>query len=319
MKQAASATPDSAQDPYLNSETFQLQFLHPRYWALWLLIGFMWVIGRLPFPVIVRIGKMLGRLLMKIGGSRVHVTRTNIRLCFPELSEQEQEALVRRNFETVGIALLEPGVAWFSRDKRIQNLGRIEGLENLTSLLIQGKPVLLSGLHNTCLEMALRLYGTRRGLTGLYRRHNNPLFEYISSKCRSRGRNRMIHRKEVKQFLEYMREGEPCFILPDQDFGPKRSLFVDFFGIPTATVPSTADFARQTGATVLMMDYYLDDNNQYVIRMHPPMDNFPSDDLAADTQRCNDWLESVIRKHPEQYLWQHRRFKTRPEGEPKLY
>ena len=319
MKQATSATPDSAQNLHPDSEKFQLQFLHPKYWGLWLLIGLMWVIGRLPFSVITRIGKALGRLLMKIGGNRVHITRTNIRLCFPELPEKEQEILIRRNFETVGIALLEPGIAWFSRDKRIQNLGRIEGLENMTTLLIQGKPILLSGLHNTCLEMALRLYGSRRALTGLYRRHNNPLFEYVSFKYRARGHNRMIPRKEVKAFLEHMRQGEPCFILADQDFGPKRSLFVDFFGIPAATVPSTADFARQTGATVLMMDYYLDDNNQYVIRLHPPLDNFPSDDQAADTQRCNDWLESVIREHPEQYLWQHRRFKTRPEGESKLY
>ncbi|WP_461538845.1 LpxL/LpxP family Kdo(2)-lipid IV(A) lauroyl/palmitoleoyl acyltransferase [Spongorhabdus nitratireducens] len=319
MAQESQPVSSSSNSPYIESGSFELQFLHPRYWALWILIGLMWIIGRLPFPWIARIGRALGRLLMKVGGSRVRTTRTNIQRCFPELSEQEQEALIRCNFETVGIALLEPGIAWFSRESRIPKLGRIEGYEHLSRLMEQGKPVLLNGLHNTCVEMALRLFGTHCGLTGLYRRHNNPLFEYISTKYRTRGRNNLIHRKEVKRLLDCMREGEPSFILADQDFGPKRSLFVDFFGIPAATVASPSDFARQTGATVLMMDYYLDENDQYVIRLHPPLENFPTDSLEADTRRCNEWLECVIREHPEQYLWQHRRFKTRPEGEPAIY
>ena len=306
---------------YTASYRFQLAYLHPKHWPLWLLLLMLFLVGRLPFPWVLAIGRKIGRLFMKIGGSRVKVTRRNLELCFPEKSPEEREQLLVKNFEAIGIALLEPGVAWFSSRKRIERISRFIGWSRVLRCQDSDHGVLISCLHMTCVEMAARIASERFAFNILYRAHDNPVYEYISGVCRNRYRYkaRFIPRKQVKDLLYFLRKGEIGIILPDQDMGKKRSLFVPFFGIDAATIPSTSDFAKLTDAKVATGTYCIDENNRYVVEFSDPLPNFPTENSVQDTRRINEITEAFIRKYPEQYLWQHRRFKTRPQGEPSLY
>ena len=270
---------------------------------------------------IVKIGRKIGRLFLSIGGSRVKVARRNLELCFPNLSETAREALLVRNFETLGVALLEPGIAWFSSSRRIRGISRVEGLENIHRHIDKRQSVLVCGIHMSCVEMACRMISEYLPFNLLYRVHDNPLYEYISNIRRLSYpyKGRYIPRKKVKDLLHFMNKGELGIILPDQDMGKKRSLFVPFFGKTAATIPSVSDFSRQSNARVIMANYYMDQNNQYVLTFSQPLENFPTEDNLADTTRVTQLIEEYIRQHPEQYIWQHRRFKTRPPGEPSLY
>ncbi|RRJ85382.1 lysophospholipid acyltransferase family protein [Aestuariirhabdus litorea] len=306
---------------YLHSYRFQWRFLLPNYWGVWLLFTLLFIIGRLPLPALIGLGKLIGRLFYRIGGSRLRITQTNIRLCFPELTAEEQEQLIRKNYEALGFALLEPGLIWWCSLGRLKRISRVSGYEeHIKPLLARGKGVILFGVHMTCIEAIARLAGVSGvAYNILYRVHDNALYEYLTGVMRRRTLGRFIPRKEVKSMLRFVNQGEIGIILPDQDMGRKRSIWTPFFGIPAATIPVTSDYAQQTGATVAMIQYYRDERGHYVLDFSPPLDNFPTGNLEADTLRVNGMIEGFIRQHPEQYLWQHRRFKHRPEGEAKLY
>ncbi|WP_426417045.1 lipid A biosynthesis acyltransferase [Aestuariirhabdus sp. LZHN29] len=306
---------------YLHSYRFQWRFLLPQYWGVWLLFTLLFIVGRLPLPVLIWLGKKIGRLFYRIGGSRLRITETNIRLCFPELNEAEQKQLILKNYEALGFALLEPGLIWWCSLKRLQRISRVSGYEeHIRPLLESGQGVILFGVHMTCVEAIARLAGVSGvAYNILYRVHDNPLYEYLTGVMRRRTLGRFIPRKQVKAMLNFVRQGEVGIILPDQDMGRKRSIWVPFFGIPAATIPVTSDYAQQTGASAAMIHYYRDENGHYVLEFCPPLKHFPSGDLEGDTLRVNQLIEDFIRQHPEQNLWQHRRFKHRPEGEPKLY
>ncbi|MCL6269454.1 LpxL/LpxP family Kdo(2)-lipid IV(A) lauroyl/palmitoleoyl acyltransferase [Sansalvadorimonas sp. 2012CJ34-2] len=306
---------------YTTNYHFKLEYLHPRYWPLWSLIGLLFIIGRLPFTWVLTLGRNIGYILMKIGGSRVKVTRRNLELCFPEKSAEEREKLLRKNFEAIGIALLEPGVAWFSSRKRIERISHFIGWSRILKTQDSGQGVLVNALHMTCVEMACRIAAERFSFNILYRVHDNPVYEYVSGVRRNSYRNkaRFIPRKQVKDLLFFLKKGEIGIILPDQDMGRKRSYFLPFFGIDAATIPSTSDFARLSNAKVVFGTYCIDKDDKYLVEFSEPLENFPSDDNKDDSLRLNQLTEDFVRKYPDQYLWQHRRFKTRPEGEPSLY
>ena len=305
---------------YTSAYKFQSALLHPKHWPLWGLMALLFLVGRLPFDWVVKLGRMVGRLFMKLGGSRVAVTRRNLELCFPEKTPEEREQLLCKNFEAIGIACFEPGVAWFSSSKRIAKLGTETGLADIISTINSGQGVLISALHMTTIEMACRLISEQCSFNILYRVHNNPVYEYVSNRCRIsyRHKSRFIPRKQVRDIVHFMSQGEIGIILPDQDMGRGRSIFLPFFGIPAATITSTSDFSRLSDSAVFFTTAYLDENNRYVM-ISKRVENFPTSDSIEDTKRIVQLTEQAILNNPDQYLWQHRRFKTRPEGEPSLY
>ena len=254
---------------------------------------------------------------------RRYIAEKNIRLCFPELSDTQIRQLVRTNFEYGGIALLEPGLTWFASLKRFRKFYRIEGLEHLNRLQKRGKTVLLCGLHMQCLEVMARTLAEHIFTNHLYRINNNAIYEYICGIKRLSYSSgiRMIPRKKIRDFLYLMKNDRIGSLIPDHDLGRKSSLFVPFFGQLAATVPTVSVYAKKTNAVVLPVDYFLDEKKkQYVFRLGAPLENFPTDDRYADTLRINQWVEEKVREHPEQYLWMHRRFKTRPDkNDPSLY
>jgi KDO2-lipid IV(A) lauroyltransferase len=298
---------------------FRWAYLSPRYWLIWFGFSILWMITRLPLSVILKVGDGFGLLLYKLGGSRVKTGQRNLELCFPEKSPAERETILRQCFQHCGHGLFLSGIVWWSRIERIKRLCRAEGLEPIVDAIANGEKVLLVVPHSTCLEMSSVAITDHFKFNVLFRVHDNPMWEYVAGKGRGRFNVRLFPRKEVKSFLHSLETEGTAALAPDQDLGAKRSVFVPFFGVQTATVPSASDFANLTGAKVAFVDYFMDENNMFVARSEGILDNFPTDDKVADTARLSSILEASIRKHPEQYLWLHRRFKTRPVGETKLY
>jgi len=301
---------------------FKLSFLLPKYWLTWLGVFILYTISWLPFKLQLLMGRMLGRLLMKIGSKRKHIALTNLRLCFPEKSESELQALLKKNFENTGIALFETGMGWWWPDWRIKRKFRVKGVEHIDKAQKEGKGVLLLAMHYLSVEMNARGVGYGHPMVVFYRPHNNQLMEFFQFRGRGRSNKYMLGKRDVKGLIKALRDGEACIYLPDQDYGRNRSVFVPFFGVKeAASTTGTLIFARQKNVdTMMIIPVRNDDGSGYTLEIKPPLENFPTQDDIADVTRINQELEKAILHKPEQYMWLHRRFKTRPnKDDPSLY
>ncbi|WP_454254792.1 lipid A biosynthesis lauroyl acyltransferase [Pseudomonas sp. Marseille-Q8238] len=301
---------------------FRAYFLHPRFWPLWLGLGLLWLIVQLPYRLLLRLGRLLGALMYRVAGSRRRIARRNLELCFPLLDEAAREQLLKENFASTGIAFFEMAMSWWWPRERLARLAHIEGLEHLQQLQAEGQGAILMALHFTTLEIGAALLGQRQTIDGMYREHKNPVFDYIQRSGRERHNHdaTAIEREDIRAMLKVLRAGRAIWYAPDQDYGPKQSIFVPLFGVQAATVTATTKFARLGKARVVpFTQERLADGSGYRLVIHPPLDDFPGESEAADCLRINHWIEQAVSQHPEQYLWAHRRFKTRPPGEPKLY
>lgn len=301
---------------------FRAYFLHPRFWPLWLGLGLLWLIVQLPYRLLLRLGRLLGALMYRVAGSRRRIARRNLELCFPLLDEAAREQLLKENFASTGIAFFEMAMSWWWPRERLARLAHIEGLEHLQQLQAEGQGAILMALHFTTLEIGAALLGQRQTIDGMYREHKNPVFDYIQRSGRERHNHdaTAIEREDIRAMLKVLRAGRAIWYAPDQDYGPKQSIFVPLFGVQAATVTATTKFARLGKARVVpFTQERLADGSGYRLVIHPPLDDFPGESEEADCLRINHWIEQAVSQHPEQYLWAHRRFKTRPPGEPKLY
>ncbi|MCQ4316183.1 lipid A biosynthesis lauroyl acyltransferase [Stutzerimonas zhaodongensis] len=301
---------------------FSRAFMNPRYWPLWLGFGLLWLVVQLPYRLLLLLGRGLGELMYRFARSRRHIARRNLQLCFPEMNENERERLLRANFASTGIAFFEMAMSWWWPKSRLQRLAHIEGLEHLQQAQAEGQGVILMALHFTTLEIGAALLSQRHTIDGMYREHKNPVFDFVQRRGRERHNldASAIEREDVRAMLKVLRAGRAIWYAPDQDYGRKQSLFVPWFGINAATVTATTKFARLGRARVVpYTQERLADGSGYRLVIHPPLADFPGESEEADCRRINDWVEDAVRQHPEQYLWAHRRFKTRPEGEPSLY
>lgn len=266
---------------------------------------------------------MVGRLLAKTGASRVKVAQTNLALCFPNKSEEERHNLLKKNFENSGIALFETGMGWWWPDWRIKRKVKVIGKEHLDKAKAEGKGTLLLAMHYLSAEVNCRGVGYTNPMVVFYRPHNNELMEYFQFRGRGRANRYMLGKRDVKGLIKALHDGESCVYLPDQDYGRNRSLFVPFFGVPAATTTGTLIFARQRNTqTHMVIPTRNDDGSGYTIEITPALDGFPSTDKndENDLLRINQELEQAILRKPEQYMWLHRRFKTRPnKSDPDLY
>ncbi|GMR08967.1 MAG: lipid A biosynthesis lauroyl acyltransferase [Gammaproteobacteria bacterium] len=274
----------------------------------------------LPYRWQMRLGRLLGRLLMPLLKYRRHIADTNLRLCFPELNDTQRRQLLKRNFESLGMSLIETAISWWITEKRLEPLLQIEGLENLQQALQQGNGVLLLAPHLGAPDLMGRLLRMHHPLYAMYRKQKNPLFDIIMKRRREFLYDVTVDRKDTRGMLKALKKNMPVWYAADQDYGRKHSVFVPFFGIPTATIAATSRFAESSGARVVPFYLHrLADDAGYRLEVHPALENYPSGDLEQDAARINALFEEQIRRSPEQYLWIHRRFKTRPEGMQKVY
>ncbi len=293
-----------------------------KYWPTQLGLIALRVLIRLPYRWQLSLGRTIGKLLYLAGGRRRKIARINISLCFPERSPQEQEALVREHFASLGISLFEMVMAWRAPDKKLQPLLDVQGLEHVEHALTTGHGVILLSAHFTTLEIGGRLLALARGkkFNALYRPHKNPVFEQQQSLGRESQFANPIPRDDMRQMVKRLKNGEIIWYAPDQNYGHKHSVFADFFGIAAATNTTTSRLARMTGAAVI--PYFPQrkaDGSGYTVTLLAPLEDFPGASVEADAQRMNDLFATAIRTMPEQYLWVHRRFKDRPDNEPRFY
>jgi len=296
------------------------KFLAPRYWPTWLGLGFLRLCSFLPLPVLRALGNVLGTLLYYLPLSQRRIAIINIRLCFPELSPKEQRQRVRANLRSVAIALFESSLAWWASNARLKTLHRIEGLEHLRRAQTTGKGILLLGGHYTTLELGGRLISRYVHGIGIYKPAHNKLFEAVMAHARKRTFADLIPSKNMRKIIRTLRQGKTCWYAPDQDFGRQGTVFAPFMGIPAASLTASARMAQLSGAIVLpFSSRRLPGNQGYAITVQAPLENFPTGDDIADASHVNQAIERGVRLAPEQYLWVHRRFKTRPFGEAQLY
>jgi KDO2-lipid IV(A) lauroyltransferase len=296
------------------------QLLHPRNWPSWLGLGLLWIIIHLPYRAQLKLGAGLGALIYHTSRKRRHICETNIDLCFPEFSPAERHRLVREVFCSMGISLLETPLAWWGSDKRLSKLCHIEGIEHLQKALAEGHGALLLTAHFTCLELGARMLSLQHPFAVMYRQHRNLPFEAMMQENIERHFHSAISRHDVRSLIRALKKNQAVWYSPDQDFGPKHSLFAPFMGIQAATLEAPMRLSKMSGARVVpFFPVRREDGSGYQITVLPALENFPSGDDLQDATRINQLFEKQIRKAPGQYLWLHRRFKTRPPGEPGLY
>ena len=281
-------------------------------------LGLFWLLHWLPLSVLAPLGRGFGRLLHLVGRERRAVARTNLELCFPEWTQAQREDVVRRHFECFGRALLESSIAWFGSAERLRAVVKLEDWHHVPA---DGRFILLVP-HFSALDLeGIRLTLEYRGIA-VYAHQKNRVFDEFLLRVRSRfNGTRMIARNDgVKAILRGYREGFSLQLSPDMDLGARDSIFVPFFGVPAATVTALSRMSRLTGAPIVpVVIRQLDGSAGYVIRAWPAWDNYPGASVEEDTLRMNAFIEARVREMPEQYLWLHKRFKTRPEGAPPVY
>ena len=295
--------------------------LAPWHWPAWLGFGFIWLIGQLPWRTALRLGAAFGGLMYWFMPGRRRIAATNLALCFPELDPLARHDLLRENFRDLGRMLTEFAICWMASPRRFSLIPhRIDGLEHMTRAMADGRGVLLVGAHFSHLELCARLIARHVAYAGFYREHGSPVFEWAVKRRRMRYAKDMYGRKELRAAVKHLRKAGALWYAPDQDMRGKDSVFAPFFGIATSTITATHHLAKLSGAAVIPFAHQrLSGDGGYVIRLDAPLDGFPSADVVADTARINGIIEAMVRDAPTQYFWVHKRFKTRPAGEPPLY
>ncbi|MEO5845128.1 MAG: lipid A biosynthesis acyltransferase [Caldimonas sp.] len=287
-----------------------------------LLLAALWLFHWLPLGLQAVFGSGLGRLGWHVVPSRRKVALRNLELCFPELSAEERTRLAREHFRWLGRSLLERGLLWYASPARLRRLIRVEGDVGLAER--SERPVMWLAPHFMALDVAgasVLLFQKRKGIS-IYQRQSNAVVDRALRRGRLRlGNAEIFSRDEAgKALMRAIRRGDGFFNLPDMDFGTRDAAFVPFFGVMAATLLAPSRLAKALDMVVQpVIAEILPGGQGYRVRFEPPWADFPSDNPVVDSARMNRWIESEIRKNPAQYLWVHRRFKTRPAGEPSLY
>jgi KDO2-lipid IV(A) lauroyltransferase len=295
------------------------QLLAPRYWGTWMGLGLLRTIHALPWPWQLAAGRGIARGFGWLLKSRARIAERNLELCFPELSSEQRAELVRRHVLALGMALPETAMSWWASNERLAAMGEVRGLEHFRDAMARGKGVILVTGHFTTMELAAHILFQHAEFDAMYRPMKNRLMDAVVERARKVRGNRVFRRDDPRAMLRSLKRGHAVWYGPDQDYGRRHSVFARFCGVTAATITSTARFAGMTGAAVVPFFPQRLADGRYRIEVLPALEGFPGGDALADAQRINDLIESWARQAPEQYLWIHRRFKTRPEGEPPLY
>jgi KDO2-lipid IV(A) lauroyltransferase len=287
----------------------------PRYWLTWATLGLMKLVAHLPFPVQIKIGQGLGLLLLSFARERRHVCEVNLRLCYPKLNSQQLRQLVKKTFISNGIGLIEVAIAWYREPSDFENRVSASGLEHLKTAFNRGKGVLLVSAHFSTIEIGAFLSNLYFKMDATYRSNKNALFDAAMYNGRIKHHPAIIDRKDIRGAMRSLKNGHILWYAPDQDYGPKHSVFVPFFGVEAATITATSRFANFNDSSVIFFSHYRNkDNSGYKLYFSPEIKDYPTEDPKDDAITINTLVENAIKKQPEQYLWLHKRFKTQATG-----
>lgn len=286
------------------------------------LVALLWLLHFLPLPLLAWLGRRLGDLLYCFGRDRRRVATINLQLCFPERSAAERRALAREHFRLLGRSLIERAIFWWAPRERIERLVRVKGEAHVRNALAAAQPVMLLAPHFLGLDAGGVAVTMRFDIVSIYASQSNPVFDLLLLGGRSRfGDQLLLSRQDgARATVKAMKAGRPFYYLPDMNARRRDGIFVPFFGIQASTVTGLPRLAKAAGAVVIpCVTRILPGGQGYEVEFGAPWADYPSDDLTADITRMNAWIESVIRTMPAQYYWVHRRFKTRPLGEARIY
>ncbi|CDL86608.1 Kdo(2)-lipid IV(A) acyltransferase [Xenorhabdus cabanillasii] len=305
----------------IQAPSFRRSLLHPRYWLTWLGIGILYLLVLLPYPVIYWIGTRLGRLSQRFLKKRAKIAERNLALCFPNMPPEERNKWLVKNFESVGMGLFETGMAWFWPDWRIKRWFKITGRENIQKIQTTGQGIIVIGIHFLTLELGARIFGMLNPGIGVYRPNDNPVIDWLQTWGRLRSNKYMLDRKDVKGMIRCLKNGEIVWYAPDHDYGPRKSVFAPLFAVEhAATTTGTSILVRLSNPALLpFTPRRLPDGKGYELIIQPAVENFPEKDEVEAATFMNKVIEREIMQAPEQYMWLHRRFKTRPKDMPSLY
>jgi len=293
---------------------------HPRYWINWFWMGVLRVIGWLPFPLIYAISAVLGEILYRVVPSRAHVTLVNLKLCFPNMPEKERKRMARRHFRLLVCSFLSIGTFWWSSKSRLRRLIKIKGIEHLELAEKEARGIIILAPHFITLDAGGLRMSMGRKMSTMYQINPNPVYDHIILQARSRFDGTLIDRKApLTRLIRSIRSGTPFYYLPDQNAGAKHGIFVPFFGIQASTFPALGKLSQAGKAVVIPCSSRIIPWRGIETVLGPPLENFPLGDAYEDTLRMNQEVEHMVRELGADYLWSHKRFKRRPEGEADLY
>ncbi|PCK06691.1 MAG: lipid A biosynthesis lauroyl acyltransferase [Alteromonadaceae bacterium] len=300
---------------------FSADIFHVKYLPTWLGVSFWWlVVQLLPYKVLMALGWVVGKLMRRFAHRRVQIAEQNLAACFPEKTAQERAALLGEIMDSLGKAVFECGMAWFWPAWRLRRVITLKGMEHIQASVDKGQGVLLLGLHFTTLEMSVKAISMTGALDGVYQKHKNIAFEYVQN----RGREHLacggvvINKRDVRGMVKRLRNLRAVLYVPDQDYGRDKSVFAPLFNISAATVTAPSKLIRLGKAAAI--PYIVHRHSKgYTVEVLPPLKGLGEGDEVDDARIINTFVEQEIRRCPGQYLWVHRRFKTRPEGEPDFY
>lgn len=297
-----------------------IKLAHPRYWLSWFGLGVLRFIGWLPFPVIYALSGVLGEISYRIAPSRVQVTLTNLKLCFPKMPEKERQRMARRHFRLVVCGLLSIGSIWWSRKSRLQRIVKVKGIEHLQRAQQNGHNIILLAPHFVALDAGGMRMSMDRKMSTMYQTNPNPVFDRFILQARCRFDGILIDRKApLTRLIRSIRSGAPFYYLPDQNAGAKHGMFVPFFGVQASTFPALGKLSQTGKAVVIPCSNRIIPWRGIETVLGPPLDNFPVGDAYRDTLRMNQEIERLVAELGANYLWSHKRFKRRPEGGDDLY
>ena len=279
-------------------------------------------VARTPWGVQCAFGGAAGWLMYRFMRRRRRIAERNVALCFPRLDEPARSSIVRRHFRSLGLGLVEVALAWWGRDGQIAPRSRIVGAEHLEAALSHGRGVVLLGGHFTTFEIGGRILASRFEVGATYRPHDDPWWDSMLRAGRMRYLSALVAYKDARAMVRYLGRNRILWYAPDQDFSGRRRrrVFARFFAERAATTTATAWLARKSGARIVpYASYRRPDDSGWDIVLGPALEGFPTGDDLADAERLNEVLEARIARSIEQYLWIHRRFKTRPSGAPPAY
>ena len=290
------------------------RLVSPAHWPTWLLIAIAFLVVRLPVRYQFRLGRLIGTLFQRIGGRRARIAAKNIDLCFPDLSAEEKQGLLKEVFASTGIAVIETAYTWLRPLDELLPRVRFHGLDVLETAVNEGKGVLLVGAHFAVLDLGGAFLAAHFDFDCIYRRSRSPVVDYISLRRRKALYGLVIERSDMRAIVRQLRQFRTIWYAADQDNGRRHSVFAPFFGIPAATINVTSRLAKISGSPVIFMSHFRDESDySWSVRLRR-VENYPTGEEVADATVMNAVIENEIRRDPSQYLWVHRRFKTMPEG-----
>ena len=293
-------------------------FIHPKYFPTWILILLMRVGVFIPFRLQVFFGKIIGKLIYPFMTELRKTAYTNISNCFPDKKQPQVTLLVKQHFEAIGISLFETANAYYASDKKIKRILTINNEKNFTEALKKEGGIILLCSHFMPLMLGSRALLIKHTIANIYRPQNNQLFDQVMVKGYIRNGAVMIKSTDTRSIMKAINNSLPIWYAPDQDLGKNNSIFAPLFGIQTATASATSRLAKNNNTRVIPYSF-VRAKHGYEMSFEKPLKNYPSGNAIKDASKTNQILEKQILKNPEQYLWIHRRFKTRPEGEENFY